>query len=67
LGDAVNTASRLESLTKEKGQPILIAANDLHDGQLLEFNGRRMTVSLVGSTEIRGKVEVLQIYTARFI
>ena len=67
LGDAVNTASRLESLTKEKGQPILIAANDLHDGQLLEFNGRKMTVSLIGSTEIRGKIEVLQIYTARFI
>ena len=67
LGDAVNTASRLESLTKEKGQPILIAANDLHDGQLLEFNDRKIIISLIGSTEIRGKVEVLQIYTARFI
>jgi adenylate cyclase len=67
LGDAVNTASRLESLTKEKGQGILVAANDLTDGQKFEFNGRNMLVQLVGSTEIRGKVEVLQIFTAKFV
>ena len=67
LGDAVNTASRLESLTKEKGQPILIAAEGLQNDQVLEFKQRQMRIQLVGSTEIRGKVEVLQIYTAQFI
>jgi adenylate cyclase len=67
LGDAVNTASRLESLTKEKGAPTLIAADALADGQILEFANRTMSVSLVGSTEIRGKQEVLNIFTAQFI
>lgn len=67
LGDAVNTASRLESLTKEKGQGILVAANELADGQVYEFNNRKMIIELVGSTEIRGKVEVLNIFTAKFV
>ena len=67
LGDAVNTASRLESLTKEKGQPILVAADSLLDNQELEFNGKRMRVNLIGTTEIRGKVEVLKIFSAKFI
>ena len=67
LGDAVNTASRLESLTKEKGQPILVAADGLSDHQQFEFNGRKIQVNLIGTTEIRGKVEVLQIFSAKFI
>ena len=67
LGDAVNTASRLESLTKEKGQPILVAADSLSDHQQFEFNGRKIQVNLIGTTEIRGKVEVLQIFSAKFI
>jgi adenylate cyclase len=67
LGDAVNTASRLESLTKEKGQPILISANHLMHGQCIEFDGRKMLVEFVGTTEVRGKVEVLDLFTARFI
>ena len=67
LGDAVNTASRLESLTKEKGQPILIVSDSLMDGQILEFNNRSMQINLVGSTEIRGKIEVLNIFTAKFV
>jgi adenylate cyclase len=67
LGDAVNTASRLESLTKEKGQPILIVSDNLMDGQILEFNNRTIQINLVGSTEIRGKVEVLNIFTAKFV
>ena len=67
LGDAVNTASRLESLTKEKGAPILVAADELTDGQRIEFANRVMLVSMVGSTEIRGKQEVLNIFTAKFI
>jgi adenylate cyclase len=67
LGDAVNTASRLESLTKEKGAPILVAADELKDRQYIEFANRVMLVSLVGSTEIRGKQEVLNIFTAKFI
>jgi adenylate cyclase len=67
LGDAVNTASRLESLTKEKGQPILVAADSLSDHQQFEFNGRKIQVNLIGTTEIRGKVEVLKIFSAKFI
>jgi adenylate cyclase len=67
LGDAVNTASRLESLTKEKGQPILVAADSLSDHQQFEFSGRKIQVNLIGTTEIRGKVEVLQIFSAKFI
>jgi adenylate cyclase len=67
LGDAVNTASRLESLTKEKGQPILIVSDSLMDGQILEFNSRSIQINLVGSTEIRGKIEVLNIFTAKFV
>jgi adenylate cyclase len=67
LGDAVNTASRLESLTKEKGQPILVAADSLWDHQQFEFNGRKIEVNLIGTTEIRGKVEVLKIFSAKFI
>ena len=67
LGDAVNTASRLESLTKDKGQPILVAADSLFDKQQFEFNGRTLQVNLIGTTEIRGKVEVLEIFSVKFI
>jgi len=54
-------------LTKEKGQPILVAADGLLDHQQFEFNGRKIQVNLIGTTEIRGKVEVLQIFSAKFI
>ena len=67
LGDAVNTASRLESLTKEKGYPVLIAASSLVDGQSFEFNQRKIRIKHIGTTEIRGKKEVLNICTANFI
>ena len=67
MGDAVNTASRLESLTKEKGEPILVVAESLTDNQQFEFKGRKIQVNLIGTTEIRGKVEVLKIFSARFI
>ena len=67
LGDAVNIASRLEGLTKDKGWPILVSANNLKDGEQFMFNDRSIQVHLIGTTEIRGKVEVLEIFTVEFI
>lgn len=67
LGDAVNIASRLEVLTKDKGWPILVAANSLKDGEQFIFNDRLIQVHLIGTTEIRGKVEVIEIFTVEFI
>lgn len=64
LGDTVNTAARLESMTKEKGAPILLTGNGAI--QAYEFNGRKIVLNAMGSADVRGKKEVVEIYTAKF-
>ena len=64
LGDTVNTAARLESMTKEKGVPILLTGANINQNYV--FNGRAITLSPMGSADVRGKKEAVDIYTAKF-
>jgi len=64
LGDTVNTAARLESMTKEKGVPILLTGASINQNYV--FNGRVITLSPMGSADVRGKKESVDIYTAKF-
>jgi class 3 adenylate cyclase len=64
LGDTVNTAARLESMTKEKGVPILLTGASINQNYV--FNGRMITLSPMGSADVRGKKESVDIYTAKF-
>jgi adenylate cyclase len=56
IGDAVNTAARLEGLTKEAGVPVLISADTvarLHGPALRELPAMRL----------RGKDEAVRVFT----
>lgn len=64
LGDAVNTAARLEAMTKEKGVPILISG--ITYAKPYRFNNRPIILTPMGSVDVRGKKEVIEIYTAKF-
>ncbi len=56
IGDAVNTASRLEALTKELGQPVLVsAATVAHVG---DASGLRE----LGERSVRGRAEPIVVY-----
>lgn len=57
LGDPVNLSSRLEALTKAHGGSILI------DKNTLEKISQEAVFSLVGSLDIRGKSEPVDIYS----
>lgn len=59
IGDAVNTASRLESLTKEAGVPLLVSA------ATVALLGRDAGLEDLGLMAIRGKVEPLHVYGLR--
>lgn len=56
IGDTVNTASRLEALTKEKGASVLISETTAHQlsGEPLAF---------VDEVPLRGRTELLRVYT----
>ena len=66
LGDTVNTASRLEHLTKDFGVPILLSGEAFQGISTIEVLGKEITVRSLGNTEVRGKSENLQIFTAQF-
>lgn len=56
LGDSVNTAARLEGLTKKAGVDILI------DGTTRESVGERVKVRKVQYDQVRGKNQILAIF-----
>ncbi|HMU83062.1 MAG TPA: adenylate/guanylate cyclase domain-containing protein [Leptospiraceae bacterium] len=56
LGDAVNLASRLESLTKLSGVDILI------DGVTRDAAGNRIKVKRVRLNRVRGKIQEVRLY-----
>lgn len=64
LGDTVNTAARLEAMTKEKNVPVL--ATGINGNQSYEFNGRQIQLTSMGSVGVRGKKEEVEIFTAKF-
>jgi len=65
LGDVVNTASRLESMTKEKGVPILATrlGQEKHLPNQLSFNDQVMQLTSMGDVEVRGKQDVVEIFS----
>ena len=58
IGDAVNTASRLESLTKEYNIPIIFSENTFAYSEYTYHAARYM-----GQTTIRGKSDRVKVYT----
>jgi adenylate cyclase len=64
LGDTVNTAARLESMTKEKGAPVLVTG--INATQNYSFNGRTIQLLPMGNVEVRGKKNEVEIYGAKF-
>jgi adenylate cyclase len=65
LGDTVNTAARLESMTKEKGVPVLVTG--INPSQAYSFNGRSIQLLPMGNVEVRGKKDEVEIYGANFL
>ncbi len=57
IGNTVNVASRLESMTKELNVPILLA------GETAQAAGGMVPLRLLGQVEIRGKREKVTVYT----
>jgi adenylate cyclase len=59
IGDAVNLASRLQELSRDLGEPILVDAETAA--------GARQDVRLedIGSQQIRGRAEPVEVYAAR--
>ena len=55
IGDAVNTAARLESATKEVGKDLLIGKNT---AQITKYK-----LNLVSSIRVKGKSDSLDVYT----
>jgi len=56
MGDAVNTASRLQSLTKELQQPTLVGEATWQQA------AERVDGILVGEVPIRGKTQPMKLY-----
>jgi len=65
LGDTVNTAARLESMTKDKRTPILVTG--VCPNKTYIFNGRQIQLLPMGSAAVQGKTEAVEIYGATFI
>lgn len=64
LGDAVNTAARLEALTKEKAVPILVTG--VSSKQKYVFKNQEMELIPLGVTQVRGKLENLEVFSVKF-
>ncbi len=60
LGDTVNTASRLQSMTKELGCRVLVS-----DDTLAAAGPHRELATLVGEVPIRGRTEPLRVHSLR--
>ena len=56
MGDTVNTASRIEGLTKEFGSPILL------DQQTYELVKGRIPMGMKGSLAVKGKSRPVEVY-----
>jgi len=66
LGDTVNTASRLEHLTREFNVPVLISGDVYQNISTVQVLGKTIALRSLGTTEVRGKSESLNIFTAAF-
>jgi adenylate cyclase len=64
LGDAVNTAARLEGMTKSLGDAILVAG--ISSAQEISFGGRAIELISRGDLEVRGKTEKIPVFAAKF-
>ncbi|MCG9875561.1 MAG: response regulator [Leptospiraceae bacterium] len=58
IGDTVNIAARIEGLTKDAGRSLLVSGDTIH--QLT--NKEKYLFNLVPKTEIRGKLEGIEVY-----
>lgn len=56
LGDTVNTAARLESLTKERGVSLLVS------GEAARAIGGERPLTRLGETDIRGRADRLELF-----
>jgi adenylate cyclase len=59
IGDAVNVASRLQTLTKELQEPLLVSASTA------EASSQLCTVTRIGEVAVRGKAEPVAAYRAQ--
>ena len=64
LGDTVNTAARLEAMTKEKATPVL--ATGIDSNKEYVFNGRVIQLIPMGEVEVRGKLQMVEIFGVKF-
>jgi adenylate cyclase len=61
IGDTVNLAARLQSLTKEVGKPMLLSGTAYDQAQkLLPLNGEQLP-----NVTVRGKSDLVQVYTVK--
>ncbi|MBD0338713.1 MAG: adenylate/guanylate cyclase domain-containing protein [Thermoleophilia bacterium] len=58
IGDAVNVASRLQTLTKELGEPLLVSEETGHAA------GGVCRLAAVGEVDVRGKAEPVRVFRA---
>jgi adenylate cyclase len=58
IGDTVNTASRLEGLTKELGWTIVASSDTINAGGLAVLTGKREKISVKGR---EGHIEVFEV------
>jgi adenylate cyclase len=58
IGDSVNTASRLEGLTKEFGVPLIVSASTAKATPLIPWRD-------LGTVGVKGKAEKLQVFTVK--
>ena len=64
MGDTVNVAARLESLTKEKKESILVS-DPLLNTQKNLLKAHQINFSLIDHMLVKGKKEKINIYTIR--
>lgn len=59
IGDAVNVASRLQALTKELGEPLLVSA------ATAEASSQLCRVTPIGEVDVRGRAESVAVFRAQ--